>query len=109
MGGLVIITFVIRERLHPKYRPFVPNWSAMGLAWVIPNGGASTYSFAMVVGAFAAHFARRYWPRKWDIYGFSIAAGLAAGEACSGIVQAGLVIGGVDGGTVGSEIGVGWT
>ena len=99
MGGLVIITFVIRERLHPKYRPFVPNWSAMGLAWVIPNSGAS----------FAAHFARRYWPKKWDIYGFSIAAGLAAGEACSGIVQAGLVIGGVDGGTVGSEIGVGWT
>jgi OPT oligopeptide transporter protein len=109
MASLVIMTFWIRERIHPKYRPFVPNWGSIGLAWVIPNESAASYSFAMVCGAFVAYFTQRFWPRKWDTYGFPVAAGLAAGEACSGLIVAILVIVGKDGDTVGSQIGVGWT
>ena len=104
---VVIGTALIRERLDPKYRPFVPNWGAAGLAFVIP--APQGYAFAMVFGAILAHFVQRYKPKFWDIHGFPIAAGLASGEACAGLPQAGLVIAGLDGDTVGTEIGVAWT
>jgi uncharacterized oligopeptide transporter (OPT) family protein len=106
-AALVILTITIRERLHPKYQPFVPNCGAIGLAWVI--GQPQGYAFAMVFGAVLAYFVQRHRPKVWNVYGYPCAAGLAAGEACSGLVQAALVICEVDGDTVGSVIGVPFT
>ena len=107
IAGLVILTVFIREHLRPKYRPFVPNWSAIGLAWVIPH--PQNYAFPMAFGAIFAYFVQRCKPRVWNIYGFPSAAGLAAGEACSGLVLAALVVAGLNGDTVGLKVGVPWT
>ena len=38
------------------------------------------------------------------MYGFSIAAGLIAGEGLAGVVNAALTLGGVDGSKVGTKI-----
>jgi uncharacterized oligopeptide transporter (OPT) family protein len=105
-SGIVIITVLIRERLRPKYRPFVPNWGAIGLAWVISN--PQNFAVAMTLGAVLAYFVQRFRPIVWTIHGYPFAAGLSAGEACSGLVTAGLVIAGKDGDHMGSKIGEAW-
>lgn len=103
---LVVMTVLIRERLASKYRHFVPNWGAMGLAFVI--GNPSHLAFAMVLGAVLAHFIQRFKPRMWQIYGYPVAAGLQAGEACAGLILAGLVLANVDGGRKGTALGCPW-
>jgi uncharacterized oligopeptide transporter (OPT) family protein len=102
LAVLACITVVVKSRLPPKYHIYVPNWSAIGLAFIIPG---STVSFAMVVGATAAYLTKKYKSSFWGKYGYPIAAGLSAGEACSSLFTAGLTIADLSGSQKGSQIG----
>lgn len=62
----------------------------------------------MVCGALAAYFMNKYKPELWSYIGYPLAAGLAAGESCSGVLTAGLVIAEVDGGRLGTMVGCPW-
>jgi uncharacterized oligopeptide transporter (OPT) family protein len=102
LGLMAITTVVVRSRVPAKYAPYFPNWTAMGIAFVVPS--VST-PFAMVCGAIAAFFVKKHKPELWNRFGYPLAAGLAAGEACAGLFNAGLVIAGVDGGKKGTMFG----
>jgi uncharacterized oligopeptide transporter (OPT) family protein len=102
LGIMSIITVVIKYRLPPKYRNYVPNWSGIGLGFLIPN---VALPFGMVCGAVTAVLMKRLRPAVWELYGYPFAAGLTAGEACSGLLTVGLIIAGVGGNTLGTQIG----
>jgi uncharacterized oligopeptide transporter (OPT) family protein len=74
----------------------VPNWNAIGLAFVVPQ---VYYSIAMAVGSSMNYFWMLRNPSGFDMYMFAIAAGLLAGEGLGGVFQALLAIIGVDGGS----------
>ena len=88
--------------MPPKYRVYVLNWVAVGIAFTAP---LTNYAFPMCCGALFAHLLKRYRPAIWEKFGYPLAAGLTAGEACSGLIIAGLVIGGVGGSQKGTQIG----
>ena|SRR5579871_2176566 len=104
LGVVAVISVMVKHR-YPRYEKWFPNWVAIGLGFTIP---AQSLAFAMVCGATAAYLMNKYKPRLWEIYGYPLAAGFSAGEACSGLVNAGLVIAGVDGAKVGTSIGCPW-
>jgi len=62
----------------------------------------------MLCGAITAYFMNKYKPHIWDYIGYPLAAGFAAGEAVSGLLNAGLVVAGVAGDEVGTQIGCPW-
>jgi uncharacterized oligopeptide transporter (OPT) family protein len=99
---VAVVSVVIRTRLPTKYQPYMPNWVAIGLAFTFPN---PDIGFALVCGAVCAFLVKKYKPQVWDMFGYPFAAGLSAGEACSGLLKAGLVIAGVGGSTKGSQVG----
>lgn len=74
----------------------------MGIAFTVP---AVPLAFAMVCGALFAFLLKRYRLAIWERFGYPLAAGLTAGEACSGLILAGLVIAGVNGAKIGTQIG----
>ena len=92
-----------KYRLPSKFHPYIPNWVGIGLAFTIPS--PACLAFAMVCGAITAALVRKLKPATWEKFGYPVAAGFTAGEACSGLLLAGLVIAGVDGGTLGTKIG----
>ena len=59
----------------------------------------------MVCGALFACLLKRYRPALWEKFGYPLAAGFTAGEACSGLITAGLVIDGIGGYEKGTMIG----
>jgi len=63
----------------------------------------------MLCGAVVAFLFQKYRPALWELYGYPVAAGLTAGEACSGLLSAGLVLAGVGPDVKGSTIGMPWT
>ena len=77
--------------------------TAVGLGFVLPKSNGLV--FAMVCGAATTYLLRRFRPKVWENYGYPCAAGLTAGEACSGLFLAGLKIAGVAGDTRGTTIG----
>jgi len=90
-----------------KYRGYVPNPSAAGLAFVLPQ---TQYGLAMVIGATGAHFWRKRNPTHFEGCAFgastlfvtlltyvALAAGMLAGEGIGGVVQAVLQVAGVAG------------
>jgi hypothetical protein len=74
----------------------------MGIGFVVPG---TPLAFGMVCGAVSAFLVRKFKPRIWELYGYPFAAGMSAGEACTGLLIAGLVVAGVDGSHVGTQIG----
>ncbi|KAG9032075.1 hypothetical protein FRB95_001936 [Tulasnella sp. JGI-2019a] len=103
LGILSGITVPVRQLLVPeRYRWLVPNWSAIGLGFVVPQ---TFYPIAMVIGAHIAYYWEGRYPASWEIWGYSLSAGLIAGEGIGGVVTALLVILGLDGGVYGSAIG----
>lgn len=104
--GVVAIGQVILKRMvlfgdREKYRIWLPNWMAIGVAFVIPQ---TVYSTATLTGALIAHFWVKRWPANFDRYCFAIAAGLIAGEGLGGVVGAALQLGGVSGDVYGTQI-----
>jgi len=92
VAALIIIA---RQTIVPmKYRGYVPNPSAAGLAFVLPQ---TQYGLAMVIGATGAHFWRKRNPTHFEGCAFALAAGMLAGEGIGGVVQAILQVAGVAG------------
>jgi uncharacterized oligopeptide transporter (OPT) family protein len=85
-----------------KYRVWLPNWMAIGVAWVL--GADSGYANAVLFGAITAWWWQKYWPAGFEMYAFAAAAGLIAGEGFAGVINAAIELGGAGGGTVGSPI-----
>lgn len=83
-----------------KYRAYLPNWMAIGVAWVL--GPDSGYANAVLFGSITAWWWRKYFRNNFEGYGFAIAAGLIAGEGLAGVINAALTLGGVDGETKGT-------
>ena len=47
---------------------------------------------------------KKYFPNHWELYAYSVAAGMIAGEGLGGVVNAIITIAGADGETYGSFI-----
>lgn len=80
----------------------MPNWNAIGLAFVVPQ---VYYSIAMAVGSVFNYLWQIRNPASFDMYMFAVSAGMLAGEGLGGVFQALLAIIGVDGGKYGTAIG----
>ena len=80
----------------------MPNWNAVGLAFVVPQ---VYYAIAMGAGSILNFVWQRRNHANHDMYMFAIAAGLLAGEGLGGVFQALLAICKVDGGLYGTAIG----
>jgi uncharacterized oligopeptide transporter (OPT) family protein len=102
LGAVAVATVFAKQRIPQKYHIYVPNFIAFGVPFAVP---AVSLGFAMVCGSITTFFLRRYQPKIWETYGYPIAAGLAAGESCSGLLSAGLVLAGVGAGQYGIEAG----
>jgi uncharacterized oligopeptide transporter (OPT) family protein len=87
-----------------KYREYLPNWMSIGVAWVI--GVDSGYANAILGGAVLSWFWRKKFEANFDMYGFSIAAGLIAGEGLGGVINAALELGEVSGSFYGTSLGL---
>ncbi|KAM3458978.1 hypothetical protein MY3296_000125 [Beauveria thailandica] len=85
-----------------KYRSYLPNWMAIGVAWVL--GPDSGYANAVLFGSITAWWWSKFFRNNFEAYGFAIAAGLIAGEGLAGVINAALTLGGADGGTKGTSV-----
>lgn len=106
VSGVICIVQVFVRRTYlvgarEKYQKFLPNWMGIGVAFVLP---ATHYSTAMFMGSLIAHFWLKKFPRSFEMYCYAIAAGLIAGEGMGGVMNAALTLGGVGGGTYGTNI-----
>ena len=68
-----------------KYRVYVPNFMAVGLAFVLPQ---TVYGTAMMMGATIAYIWAKKWPVGFDIFCYACAAGMIAGEGMGGVLNA---------------------
>jgi len=101
-GIVAVLTVLIKYTIVPeRYHVWVPNWNAIGLAFVVPQ---VYYPFAMVIGAQVAYFWAVRKPKSWEIWGFALAAGLIAGEGMAGVMTALLTILKANGSLYGSAI-----
>lgn len=85
-----------------KYRLYIPNFMAIGLAFVLP---ATQYSTAMLAGAIVAYVWAKRNAVSFDLLCYAIAAGMIAGEGLGGVVNAVLEISGVGPAIYGSAVG----
>ncbi|QRV76781.1 OPT oligopeptide transporter protein [Ceratobasidium sp. AG-Ba] len=100
-----VITCVVKHLWIPrKYWVYVPNWNAIGLAFVVPQ---TYYGTAMAAGATFNYIWERRNIRSFDMYMFPISAGLLAGEGLGGVLLALLSVAGVgaDGVKYGTSVG----
>ncbi|KAG8709132.1 hypothetical protein FRC08_018523 [Ceratobasidium sp. 394] len=100
-----VITCVVKHLWIPrKYWSYVPNWNAIGLAFVVPQ---TYYGTAMAAGATLNYIWERRNIRSFDMYMFPIAAGMLAGEGLGGVLLALLSVAsvGADGVKYGTWVG----
>jgi len=100
-----VITSVVKHLWIPqKYWVYVPNWNAIGLAFVVPQ---TYYGTAMAAGATLNYIWERRNSRSFEMYMFPISAGLLAGEGLGGVLLALLSVAGVgaDGVKYGTSVG----
>ncbi|KAH8898075.1 OPT superfamily oligopeptide transporter [Thozetella sp. PMI_491] len=83
-------------------RAYLPNWSAAGLAFLLP---LPALTLASLFGAVIAWQWRKRDHASLEIYGYVIAAGLIAGEGFGGVVGAALELGGLSSNAFGTTIG----
>lgn len=103
LGLTAVLSVCLKHWVIPrKYWIYVPNFNAVGLAFVTPQ---VYYPIAMAVGAVFNYYWRKRNPKSFDLYMFAIAAGLLAGEGLGGVFNALLAVIGVDGGKFGTPIG----
>ncbi|KAI0124030.1 OPT oligopeptide transporter protein-domain-containing protein [Xylariales sp. AK1849] len=106
LGGVAIAqvvlknVFLVGERL--KYRDYLPNWMAVGVAFVIPQ---TVYSTATLMGAVVGYLWMKERRANYETYCYAVAAGLIAGEGLGGVVGAALQVGGVGGDIYGTQVG----
>ncbi|KAG8685997.1 hypothetical protein FRC11_009717, partial [Ceratobasidium sp. 423] len=100
-----IITVLVKHLWIPrKYWSYVPNWNAVGLAFVVPQ---TYFGTAMAAGATFNYIWERRNPRTFDMYMFPISAGMIAGEGLGGVLLALLSVAGfgADGVKYGTSVG----
>ncbi|TFK92506.1 OPT oligopeptide transporter [Polyporus arcularius HHB13444] len=103
LGIFAVISVVVKHLWIPKkYWMWVPNWNAVGLAFVVPQ---VYYSIAMAAGSAFNYVWMLRNPVSFDMYMFAIAAGMLAGEGLGGVLQALLAVAKVDGSLFGTVIG----
>lgn len=103
LGVAAVLTVVAKHFLIPKkYWPWLPNWNAVGLGFVLPQ---PYFSVAMGCGAIFGHIWMKKNPSSFDMYMFPVAAGLLAGEGLGGVFAALLAVAGVDGSVHGTSVG----
>jgi uncharacterized oligopeptide transporter (OPT) family protein len=103
LGALSSIVIIVRHNWIPrKYWTYVPNMNAIGLGFVIFQ---VQYGIAMAISAVAFHFYKKRNPAGYDLYAFSIAAGMMAGEGLGGTLGALFTVVGIDGSIYGTSIG----
>ena len=98
----VLVTFVKYRWIQPKYHVYVPNFVAMGIAFIL---NTTTYPTAVAFGATIAFLWRRNFGVGFAMYGYAVAAGFIAGEGLGGIVGAILQIAKVAGSYKGTAVG----
>ncbi|KAJ3205572.1 hypothetical protein HDU83_007140 [Entophlyctis luteolus] len=100
---LAVLTTVVKHFWIPsKYHVFVPNWTAMGVAFVL---NTQTYSIAMAIGATFAIIWGKWRPNSYELFGLALASGLTAGEGFSGLITAIFSVAGLDNSVIGTSIG----
>ncbi|KAF5356770.1 hypothetical protein D9756_006705 [Leucocoprinus leucothites] len=103
LGIVSVLSVTIKHYWIPKkYHHWVPNWNAVGLAFVVPQ---TFYPIAMAAGSVYCYLWQKRNPASYDMYMFAVSAGLLAGEGLGGVFQALLAVIGVDGGKFGTAIG----
>ncbi|KAI0371064.1 OPT oligopeptide transporter [Pilatotrama ljubarskyi] len=103
LGIFVLISVIVKHLYIPKkYWPYIPNWNAVGLAFVAPQ---IPFSIAMAIGSVFNYLWMKRNPAGFDMYMFAVAAGMLAGEGLGGVLQALLAIAKVDGSIFGTAIG----
>ncbi|KIL64122.1 hypothetical protein M378DRAFT_178959 [Amanita muscaria Koide BX008] len=94
LGIAAVLTLVLKIFFIPrKYWVYVPNWNAVGLAFVVPQ---PYYALAMAIGSMGNFIWRKRNPASHDMYMFAVAAGIVAGEGLGGVFQALLAVIGID-------------
>lgn len=84
-------------------RPFISlTRHRRGLGFVVPQ---TYYPIAMVIGAHIAQYWESTAPVSWEVWGYSLSAGLIAGEGIGGMVTAVLVVLNLDGKALGTGLG----
>ncbi|KAK7959160.1 oligopeptide transporter [Apiospora aurea] len=106
LGGLAILQVLVKRTMlsgeREQYRAYLPNWMAIGVAFVLPQ---TVYSSASLLGATIGHFWMKKRHANYDLYCYAVAAGLIAGEGLGGVVGAALQLGGVSGDEYGTHVG----
>ncbi|KAI9011102.1 OPT oligopeptide transporter protein-domain-containing protein, partial [Gaertneriomyces semiglobifer] len=85
MGIVAVFAVILRHKLPAKHAWLVPNFSAIGIAWIL---NTTSYSNAMVLGALIMTVWEAKSPASWAVWGFALSSGLIAGEGLGGLVQA---------------------
>lgn len=98
MGVITMVQAVVRHYYlvgeREKYREWLPNWGAAALPMILPNPSILNTA---AYGAIAGYLWKRYFPNNWELYAYSVAAGMIAGEGLGGVVNAIITIAGADG------------
>ncbi|RVD80561.1 uncharacterized protein DFL_008456 [Arthrobotrys flagrans] len=101
VGVLVVIgRHYLNSTGHTKAAKFMPNMMVLGLGFLLPQ---TQYSTAMCIGATIAYLWQKKWPLTFEIYCFSIAAGLIAGEGIGGVINALFQVVNISGNTLGTN------
>ncbi|KKY18358.1 putative oligopeptide transporter [Phaeomoniella chlamydospora] len=95
LGIFSIAMTIVKYRWIPVNKQhFVPNFVAMGIAFIL---NTTTYPTAVAFGATVALLWKRNFPMAFGMYCYAVAAGMIAGEGLGGIVGAVLQIAKVSG------------
>lgn len=78
-------------KLNKKWKPWVPNGLAMGIAFIVPP----YYSIAIFFGSLLFVVWKKRSPKSCQDYVYAVASGLIAGEGLMGVVKALLTLLGV--------------
>jgi uncharacterized oligopeptide transporter (OPT) family protein len=90
-GGLLGTALALLERFAPpRFKPWVPSPSGLGIAMVIPGSNA----IAMFLGGLVAELLRRARPQLGSRYVVPVSSGLIAGESLMGVLVALLIVSG---------------
>ncbi|KAJ9085042.1 hypothetical protein DSO57_1017733 [Entomophthora muscae] len=91
-GLATIVTTVLKNTVLKKYTKYIPNWNAIGVAFVSFD---PSIPLANLAGATIAAVWSQANPKLWEVVGIALASGLIAGEGIGGVLHAVLNIFGI--------------
>ena len=80
-AGLGLVLALLEEFAPPKYRPWIPSATGLGIAGVIP----AFNSIAMFFGALIAWIVAKAAPKTAESSTVAVSSGLIAGESLMGV------------------------